>query len=803
MKKLAIAMVFAGIPFAQNTGTPTPLALQRQSSAADAPAPGTIAREVRAALPFTGGANLDAVITEAIREDKIPGAVVIVGHDGKVVYRKAYGFRALVPASEPMTLDTIFDVASLTKVIATTSSIMKLVEQGKVRVNDPVTAYLPEFQGGKSDITIRNLLTHFSGLRPFFELESGGYQAGIAIALHEHPVNPPNVRFVYSDINYILLGEIVTRVSGMTLADFARQKIFTPLGMDDTMFQPPAALVRRIAPTEYLPNTQNMLRGVVHDPRARNMGGIAGHAGLFSTAGDLSKFAQMLLDMGERSGRRIFSPLTVRAMTSPQSPAGQAVLRGFGWDIDSPYSSPRGDLYPVGSFGHTGFTGTSVWIDPATQSYVILLSNSVHPRLRPAISPVRAKVASAVAAGLNVDVFPGVLPVVARHLSAPRQQPPRNVQVLTGIDVLAQDGFQALKGKRVGLITNQTGITHDGRRNIDAMLAGGVNLKAVFSPEHGIAGTEDKENVVHVKDAATGLPVYSLYSGQNRRPDEKMLAGIDAMVFDIQDVGARFYTYVCTMVNAMEEAGKRNIEFVVLDRPNPINGIRVEGPLLERGERSFVGCIDIPLRHGMTVGELAMMVNAGQKVKTKLRVVKMKNWRREDWFDSTGLTWINPSPNMRSLNAALLYPGVGMLELSRVYSVGRGTDAPFEQIGADWIDGRKLAAYLNARAIPGIRVYPTVLRPTASNFTGKTIEGIRLVITDRDAFSSTGFGVELGAALAKLFPGHMTWEANEKLVGGKTILAALSAAEDPSRIEERYAVDVENFRSKRSEFLLY
>jgi uncharacterized protein YbbC (DUF1343 family)/CubicO group peptidase (beta-lactamase class C family) len=801
MKKFLIAALFAGIPFAQNTAVVGPPAPRRPSPVADAPAPPVQAP--RRTPVFRGGQALDSVIQEAVRKDQIPGAVVIVGQEGKLVYQKAYGSRALVPSREPMTIDTIFDIASLTKVIATTSSIMKLVEQGRVRINDRVTEYIPEYQGGKSEITVRHLLTHYSGLRPFFQLESGGYAGGIRMAVNDPPVEAPNTRFVYSDINFILLGEIVQRASGMTLADFAREQVFAPLGMVDTMFRPPARLRSRIAPTEYMPGTHEIIRGFVHDPRARAMDGIAGHAGLFSTAGDLAKFAQMLLDLGKGRRASVFSPLTVRAMTSPQSPPGQLSMRGFGWDIDTAYSSPRGDLYPVGSFGHTGFTGTSLWVDPSTQSFVVLLSNSVHPKLRPAISSLRAKVASAAAAGLDVDGIPGILPEVSRHMATPRPEQTRNAQVLTGIDVLARERFASLKGKRVGLITNHTGITADGKRNIDAMVSEGVDLKAIFSPEHGLAGTQDHENIGNARDTATGLPVYSLYSGENRRPSDKMLDSVDVLVFDIQDVGTRFYTYACTMVNAMEEAAKRNIEFVVLDRPNPINGIRVEGPPLEPGMRSFIGCIDMPLRHGMTIGELAMMVNAEQQLKANLRVVKMVNWRRDDWFDSTGLTWIDPSPNMRSLNAALLYPGIGMLEGGKVYSVGRGTDAPFEQIGADWIDGRKLAAYLNERHLPGIRVYPIILRPNSSNFQGKTIEGVRFVLTDRDVFGSTRFGLELGAALARLFPGKMNWAANEKLAGGKTVLAALAAGEDAARIEQRFASETERFKQKRAHFLLY
>src|SRR5579871_2070094 len=297
--------------------------------------------------------HFDPILEGAVKDGLIPGAVLVVGHDGQVVFRKAYGERALIPAREAMTVDTIFDAASLTKVIATTSSVMKLFEQGKIRLNDPVTKYLREFQGGHSEITIRNLMTHFSGLRPDLDLQPAwsGYETGIQRALIDKPAGPPGVRFVYSDINFILLGEIVRRLSGKTLPEFARVNIFEPLGMNDSMFQPPASLRPRIAPTEIDPATGRPLWGVVHDDTSRYMGGVAVHAGLFTTADDLAKFAQMLLDHGQANGTRLFSPLTIEKFTTPASPADQPILRGFGWDTDSPYSSNRGDLFPIGSFG--------------------------------------------------------------------------------------------------------------------------------------------------------------------------------------------------------------------------------------------------------------------------------------------------------------------------------------------------------------------------------------------------------------------------------------------------------------------
>lgn len=741
---------------------------------------------------FPGASAIDTEINRAIEKQLIPGAVVEIGHQGAVVYRKAYGSRALVPKTEPMTLDTVFDAASLTKVVATTSSLMKLFEQGQIRLDDPVTAYLPEFQGGHSPITIRNLMTHFSGLRPDLDLKPhwSGYDTGIQKALADVPTGPPGARFVYSDINFILLGEIVHRLSGKTLDRFAREEVFDPIGMKHTRFLPPGEWISKIAPTELDEASGLPIRGVVHDETSRDMGGVAGHAGMFTTADDLGRFAQTLIDMGVTNGKRVFSAAAIQKFTSPQSPANQPILRGLGWDIDSPFSANRGDLFPIGSYGHTGFTGTSLWIDPLSKTYVVLLTNSVHPHRGKSLTSLRGRVATITASAVGIHGPP------TRHLA-------RNAQVLTGLDVLAEQKFAPLAGKRVGLITNHTGLSHDGKRNVDLMLAAGIRVAAIFTPEHGLAGTEDQPNVSNTKDPASGIPAISLYNGPNRRLTPEMLDGIDALVYDIQDVGARFYTYSCTLISSLEESAKKGVPFYVLDRPNPITGVHVEGPILDRDLESFVGCFEMPLRHGLTFGELAEMVNGERHLGAKLTVIATKNWERGDWFDSTGLTWVNPSPNMRSLNAALLYPGVAMLEASKNYSVGRGTDAPFEQIGADWIVGRQLAAALNGRFIPGLRVYPTHFRPTASNFQNKRIEGVRFVITDRNAFDSVRLGLEIGYALERLYPGRIPWDANRYLIGNHDAIRAAKEAEDPKVSVRRMEAPVAEFARRSSRYWIY
>ena len=366
-------------------------------------------------------------------------------------------------------------------------------------------------------------------------------------------------------------------------------------------------------------------------------------------------------------------------------------------------------------------------------------------------------------------------------------------QVLTGLDVLAQQHFAPLRGKRIGLITNQTGVDRNGKRNIDLMIAAGVNVTALFSPEHGLFGSEDRPDVPNTKDPATGISVFSLFQPSTRRITPEMLRDVDLLVFDIQDVGARFYTYSCTMLYNMEEAAKKRLPFFVLDRPNPITGVHVEGPMLDRNLESFTGCFEMPLRHGLTLGELAIMANGERKLGVDLHVIPMQGWNRGDWFDATGLPWIDPSPNLRSLNAATLYPGLAMLENSKDYSVGRGTDAPFEQIGADWIRGGELAAFLNSRYIPGVRAYPTRFRPTSSNFALKTIEGVRFVIANRDEFDSTRLGLEIAYALEKLYPGKISLDADRALIGNHEVLAGGKNGDDPRMIVEKMRDSVAEF----------
>jgi uncharacterized protein YbbC (DUF1343 family)/CubicO group peptidase (beta-lactamase class C family) len=764
--------------------------------------------------PATGPlASVDAVITQAIHDGNIPGAVLLVGHNRQVIYRKAYGNRALEPRREPMTLETIFDLASLTKVVATTTAVMKLVEQGKIRLNDPVAKYLPEFgQNGKEDITVRQLLTHYSGLGPDLDLKTiwEGKETAYRMAFGEAPEAPPGSRFSYSDVNFIVLGAMVERVSGETLDKYCERRIFAPLKMMHTRFTPPAGLRPKIAPTQYDEN-EHMLRGVVHDPTARRMGGVAGHAGLFSTADDLAKFSQALLN----GGGGVLSALSVEKMTRPEQPPSAPVLRGFGWDIDSPFSSNRGDLLPVGSYGHTGFTGTSMWIDPTTQTYIILLANAVHPRGKENAIALRSKVATAVAAALPLTASEKEalrwesITGYNEAQSAARRMSVRNGSVKTGIDVLEEHGFDVLqvagRKKRIGVLTNQTGVDADGRRIVDVLAqAPGVSLDAIFSPEHGVTGTLDTLKVSNSTDAATGIPVYSVYGGKDaaRRPSADVMKQLEAVVFDIQDAGVRFYTYETTLGYFLEAAASAGVEVIVLDRPDPITGSFVQGPVSDAGRESFTNYGTVPVRQGMTLGELAKMYNAERNINAKLTVVAMEGWQRGDWFDSTGLAWVSPSPNLRSVTEAGLYPGVGLIEGTNV-SVGRGTDTPFELLGAPWMKGRELASHLNARGIAGVRFVPVTFTPTASNYAGQTCEGVNLVLTERNALDAPELGIELAAALRKLYPADFKLERMTELLVNQAAYDGLVAGKDPRRIAQDWQEELEKFELVRKKYLIY
>ena len=790
-----------------------------------------LSMSARAELPAADPASLgfdaerlhriDGAIDRAIARGQVPGAVVLVGRRGAIAYARAAGRRAVSPQAEPMTRDTVFDLASLTKPVATATSVVILVEEGTLRLSDRIVRSLPEFDNhGKGVITIDQLLRHRAGLipdNPLADYQHGPEAAWKRIAELEL-VAPPGEEFRYSDVGFLILGRLVERTSGRKLDEFAQERIFDVLGMKDAHFRrldhsgasTGTVPIARIAPTEREPTSGRVLRGVVHDPRARALGGVAGHAGLFATADDLAIFAQTILSGGRGpNGRRVLAPIAVRALID----AGATLpnqRRGLGWDVETSYSAPRGELFGRSSFGHTGFTGTSLWIDPETETFVIILTSRLHPEGKaPAPTALRFEVATLAAAAIvdasSRPAAPSPTPTVTP--SAPRPPiaavatvgdvPP----VRCGIDVLVEEGFRRLQNQRLGLVTNHTGRTRGGASTIDVLArAPGVKLVKLFCPEHGIRGELDAA-VPDSRDEATGLPIISLY-GRNRKPQPKDLEGIDVLVYDIQDVGARFYTYITTLGLVLEAAKEAGKGVVVLDRPNPIGGDAVAGPLRDDEFASFVAYHALPVRHGMTVGELARLYNAERRIGATLEVIPCRGWSRAVLYDRTGLVWVNPSPNMRSLTEALLYPGVGLLEATNL-ATGRGTDTPFERVGAPWIDPEPFAAALNAAAVPGTRFVPIYFTPSQRQYAGVRCGGVFVMITDWSKFEPITLGLTLAVQLRAHYREEWKPEGLLRLLANRAVYQDILDGQPVDALVAHGQNQLEEFRRIRAKYLLY
>ena len=765
--------------------------------------------------------RIDALVEAEIKAKHLPGCVVAIGRTGGVGFLKAYGNRRVEPSEEAMTVDTVFDMASLTKPIATATSVMILVERGELRLRNPVAEYIPEFgQNDKEQITVEDLLVHRGGLIADNALKD--YEDGPEKSwerLFALSTKSPGKRFVYSDVGFLTLGALVERVSGKNVAEFAAENIFAPLGMSETGYNPKKPLRERSAPSEK--RDGEWLQGEVHDPRAALLDGVAGHAGLFSTAADLAVYCDAFLrTAGTKAGAAaveptfIMSQATLAEMLRPRDVDGNR--RALGWDNRSAYSANRGELFSDRAVGHGGFTGTAMWIDSELDLFVIFLSNRLHPSGDGSVNPLAGRIGTVAAAaiegsndGTPTAVVAKPLPTATEKVAPATHETPAKEakakaakQTLTGIDVLVRDNFKQLKGRRVGLITNHTGVDRNGRRTADLLYnADGVELVALFSPEHGIAGKLDHDGITDARDESTGLPIHSLY-GETRKPTEKQLKGIDTLVFDIQDIGCRFYTYESTMAWAMEAAGEHGLKYVVLDRPNPIGGMAMEGPLADGGRESFVGCHTVPLRHGLTIGELAKMYQAERDVKVDLEVIKTENWHRGDYWDATGLTWANPSPNMRSLTEAILYPGMGVWETTNV-SVGRGTDTPFELIGAPWIDAQEFAAALNDADLPGVRFVPIEFTPNDSKFKDQLCGGVNVAITNEAELEPVAVGMEIAATLRRLYPLDWQYKRADRLLINKEVYDAIVAEANREEIEGLYRDDLKEFQERRQKFLLY
>lgn len=763
--------------------------------------------QIASAADFDTAARLQAaqIVEGQIAAGRVPGAVVLIGDATHVLYRQAFGQRATRPDPEPMTLSTEFDLASLTKVIATTTAIMQLAEAHRIDLDVPVVQYWPAFAAnGKDAVTVRHLLAHTSGLLPDLPARPRhpGREGVLSAIAAQRLRSAPGERVIYSDLNFVVLGELVERITHLPLDAYCRAHIFGPLGMRDTVFVPNAGQVARSAPT--IANKAGIRRGRVHDPTAQWMGGVSGNAGLFSTADDLARFAQMMLNEGRAGTQQILRPASIAALAAAASPLATAPWRGLGWDLAAPFAPNHDRLPPIGIIGHTGYTGTGLWIDLVTRQFIVILTNRVYPDDSGDARPLRAQLLALLtsrAASANVAQIGRLLPSALPALRAADRLPTSTGPVQTGIDVLEAQRFAPLAGMRVGLITNRSGFDAEGRRTIDVLAhAPGVRLAALFSPEHGLNIDMD-ERVGDTLDTATGLTVHSLYGAARRFPTSS-LYGLDALIFDIQDAGVRFFTYETTLGYALEAAAARGIPLFVLDRPDPLGAQRFGGPVLDSRHESFTGYFPAPLQPGMTIGELASLFNRNKHIGADLRVVPMQGYRRTMAFADTGLGWVPLSPNLRTLPQLDLYPDVGLLEGANL-SVGRGTPHPFEWIGAPWIDATRLAHTLNALDV-GAHFEPLDFVPTESTWHGQLCHGVSIA---RDAVPArrpiASLGLALLATLHALYPDTFNLTATRDSIGSQTVWQAIRDGAAPDAAQALDSAPLERFARLRQENLRY
>ncbi|MBY4866540.1 exo-beta-N-acetylmuramidase NamZ domain-containing protein [Burkholderia anthina] len=752
--------------------------------------------------PQEAAAIGDAIAAE-IADGHLAGAVVVTGDAGGVRVRVARGLRVTGEHAEPMTADTVFDLASLTKPVATAVAIMQLAQRGMLSLDGPAARYWPAFGAhGKGGITIRQLLAHVSGL-PAGVSSSRALRSRAAVLadiVAMMPVASPGTRVRYSDVNYVALGEIVRRVSHRPLDAWCAEHVFGPLGMASTLFRPTGQLLARVAPT--VVRDGRLLRGSVHDPVAAAMGGVAGNAGLFASADDLARFARMLLNGGALGPVRVLTTRSVAALETPATLDAEGDLHTPGWAIGPPLVANRYRLPPVGALQHLGYTGTALWIDPATRRFAIVLTSRLYPDETGTAMPLRALVlgivsseAAPVTPSQIATRVPAMAPAVAQAARLPASRGP----VLAGIDVLAASGFAAVAGKRIALVTNRSGFDRLGRRTVDLLAqAPGARLVALFAPEHGL-GTDVDETFGDTVDTTTGVVVHSLYS-ERRRIAPALLADADVLVIDLQDAGVRFFTYLATLGYALEAAAAAHLPVIVLDRPDPLGGDAFGGPVADAGPATFTGYYPLPLQPGMTLGELARLFNDRLHIGAALSVVPMANYVRAMRFDDTGLGWVPPSPNLRDGAALSRYPETGLIEGAAV-SVGRGTATPFGVVGAPWIDARILADDLRAMRLHAT-FSPVRFVPAEGPYHGRLCEGVRIERLP-GATRPGEIGLALALVLHRRYPAQFRIDAIRASVGSREVADMLEAGRSLDDIER--VVDAQDavFTRERAAFLLY
>jgi len=719
--------------------------------------------------------ELGVALQSAVVESKSPGAVAYVGKGDVTLFHGACGARQLIPKSLPAEKDTFYDLASLTKVVATTTSVMLLYEEGLIDFDAPVSTYLPIPAFGQ--FTVRHCLTHTAGLvpgRPYYKECSSLNEmlqryAGVDLEW------PPGTRRQYSDVGFMILGKVVELVARDSLDAFCAKRIFSPLGMRCTRFNPPKEWAARCAATEKCAWRGKVIVGVVHDENAYAVGGVSGHAGLFSTAEDLARFCRALL------GGKLLSEKTLSEMTR----LGQVPFypwQGLGWKVDPWVCGSEGFLPARTAMGHTGWTGTSIWIDRRSGVFVILLANTCHPT-RDARDT----------AALRRMFHDGV---------AQRLFPDRS-NVHTGLDRLVWDGFAPVRGKRIALLTNHAAVDQLGRPILDVLaLDPAVKLRTVYTPEHGFQGKTEAGKAV--KSETGAVPFVSLY-GERRRPSGKELSGIDLFVVDLPDVGARYYTYVSTMRDCLAACAEAKKPALVLDRPNPVGGEILEGPIATE-TASAVCCAPIPIRHGMTMGELALFFSNTtlKDKKLALSINELDGWRRKLLFAQCALPWEPPSPNIPTPETALLYVGACLFEGANL-NEGRGTETPFMILGAPWLDAEAVVRAIVPEDCAGCSLHATRYTPksipgkaASPRYCDETCNGIRIEIGDPLQVRAFRLATALLVAVRKLHPDHLELKKGFDVLAGtpelrKLIEAGLSASE----IVSRYGPALDAFNNER------
>lgn len=724
---------------------------------------------------MASNSTLNRALAEARRTSEAPGAAAFVGRPGETLFVEADGFRQLVPARRVARLDTIYDLASLTKVVATTTAVMKLVEEEVLRLDFPVVDIVP--MPAFSGITLRHLITHTAGFIPFSEYARSVSSIDEILQRYgeEGRIFEPGERRIYSDAGFMLLARAVELTVHESFDAYCRRTIFEPLEMSSTAFNPPESWNGNCAATEDVAWRGGLIRGVVHDDNAYAVGGFSGHAGLFSTVEDLARFCSALLE------GRLLTPETLREMTR----VGQVEIypwQGLGWELDPWSTEKKGHLPSRTVFGHSGWTGTSIWIDRETKLFAILLSNTCHPS--------REK--------RDNHTLRGIF-----HKAVADTYYPGQSNTHTGLDRQVNEQLERLRGDRIALLSNSAAVDQLGRPILDVFaLAPEIDLRRIYSPEHGFLRTAEAGQRVPSQFGA--VPIVSLY-GDRKAPSLDELAKIDVLVVDLQDVGARYYTYIATMKACLEACATAGVRVLILDRPNPLGGAVLEGPIAKR-TNSLVCWGEVPIRHGMTLGEAALFLQqtAPELNRLNLTVSELDAWRPERLFNECALPWIAPSPNIPTPETALAYVGMCLFEGTNL-NEGRGTERPFLQIGAPWLNSEKVLDHVRKDDQAGFELAP--LRYTPVSMPGRSTNpmysdtpcnGVRLKISDPHAARPFRLAVALLAGMVREHRSTFEWKPFfDTLAGSDELRLRIEAGDSAALITGSYEPEHADFNERR------